>query len=424
MDARYIALAVPFFLVLIGIELLVNRRQGDLRYTFHDAVASMGCGMGQQILGLVTFTVRVGGYALAYEHLRVATISPRSVLAWVALIFGVDLGYYLYHRASHRISFFWATHIVHHQSEEYNLSTALRQSWLTGLTSWLFYVPLAIAGFPPVMFLTMSTFNTLYQFWIHTRAVKRIGWLELVLNTPSHHRVHHGVDPEYIDKNYAGIFIIWDRLFGTFTPEAREPVYGTVKPLRSFNPVWANVEHWVELAQRARRTRRLRDKLLVWVMPPEWQPADLGGPVTVPEVSRAEQRKYEVEAPRGLDVYGALGFAGAVAATTALLWGAASLSTWQLAAVVAVMTAQLGTWGGLVEAKPWAVPLEWARLWASAGVVAWLAHGSAAFPAVAAGAAALALGLSIWVGRYLGRRLPSAALSDATAGRAPGITAA
>ena len=171
MDARYIALAVPFFLVLIGIELLVNRRQGELRYTFHDAVASMSCGVGQQVIGLLIAFVRVGGYALVYEHLRVATLSPRSPLAWIVLLFGVDLGYYLYHWASHRVSFFWATHIVHHQSEEYNLSTALRQSWFTGLTSWIFYLPLAVAGFPPVMFVTMITLNTLYQFWIHTRAV-------------------------------------------------------------------------------------------------------------------------------------------------------------------------------------------------------------------------------------------------------------
>jgi alkylglycerol monooxygenase len=300
-DARYIALAVPFFLLLIGVELGVNRRQGDLRYTFHDAITSIGCGVGQQVLGVFMLAVRVGGYALVYEHLRVATLSPRSPLAWLALLFAVDLGYYAYHRASHRVAFFWATHIVHHQSEEYNLSTALRQSWFTGLTSWLFYLPLAVFGFPPVMYVAMVTLNTLFQFWIHTRAVGRLGWLELVLNTPSHHRVHHGINPKYIDRNYAGVFILWDRLFGTFKAEEEEPVYGTVQPLRSFNPLWANVEHWVELWGRARRTRRLRDKLLVWVTPPEWRSADLGGPVVVPEVSGATRPKYATAAPRGLD---------------------------------------------------------------------------------------------------------------------------
>ncbi|AKT42947.1 sterol desaturase family protein [Chondromyces crocatus] len=408
MDALYIALAVPFFLVLIGIELLVNRRQGDLRYTFHDAVGSMSCGIGQQVIGLLIAAVNVSGYALVYEHFRVTTMSPTSPLAWFALLLGVDLGYYVYHRASHRISFFWATHIVHHQSEEYNLSTALRQSWFTGLTSWMFYVPLAVLGFSPVMFVSMLTLNTLYQFWIHTRAVGRIGWLEHVLNTPSHHRVHHGTNPRYIDKNYAGIFIIWDRLFGTFTPEDDEPVYGTVKPLQSFNPLWANVEHFKELLHRSRKTRRLRDKLLVWVMPPEWMPQDLGGPVTVPEVSRETQRKYDVVVPRGLDLYGAVGFASLVAGTTLLLWGAPKLSFAELSWAAAVLVAGTATWGGLVEARAWAVPLEWARLAAAAGFVAWLAHETAHFPVAVAASVAIALGLSVWVGRYL-RRAPQEA---------------
>lgn len=415
MDARYIALAVPFFLLLIGIELAVNRRQGDLRYSFHDTVTSMGCGIGQQVLGLFMLAVRVGGYALVYEHLRVATLSPRSPLAWVVLLFALDLGYYAYHRASHRVAFFWATHIVHHQSEEYNLSTALRQSWFTGFTSWLFYLPLAVVGFPPVMYVAMLTLNTLYQFWIHTRAVGRLGFLESFLNTPSHHRVHHGVNPKYIDRNYAGVFIIWDRLFGTFRAEEEEPVYGTVKPLNSFNPVWANVEHFVELWDRARRTRRIRDKLLVWVMPPEWRPADLGGPVTVPEVSRASRARYAIEAPRGLDLYALVSFALAIAGATALLWFADAIALGPRAALAAIFIAGLASSGGLFEAKAWAVPLEWARLWAGAALAAWLAQGSAAFAPVAGGAAALALGLSVWVGRYWGRRLPEApALASAS----------
>lgn len=409
MDARYIALAVPFFLLLIGLELWVNRRQGDLRYTFHDAITSIGCGVGQQVLGLFTVAVGVGGYALVHEHLRVATVSARSPLAWLVLLFAVDLGYYAYHRASHRVAFFWATHIVHHQSEEYNLSTALRQSWFTGLTSWLFYLPLAIVGFPPVMYLTMVTFNTLFQFWIHTRAVDRLGWIELVLNTPSHHRVHHGINPKYIDRNYAGVFILWDRLFGTFKAEEEEPVYGTVEPLRSFNPVWANVEHWVELWDRARRTRRLRDKLLIWVTPPEWRPADLGGPVTVPEVSHASRPKYATTVPRGLDVYVLVGFVLAVAAATGLLWSTGELPLAPKVAVAAVLVVGLGSYGGLFEGKAWAVPLEWARLWAGAALVAWFARGTAAFAPVTGAAVAAALGLTVWVGLYRRGRQPGAA---------------
>jgi len=147
---------------------------------------------------------------------------------------------------------------------------ALRQSWFGPLFSWVFYVPLAIAGFPPVMFLITHTLNTLYQFFIHTRLVGRLGPLEHFMNTPSHHRVHHGINPQYIDKNYAGVFIIWDRLLGTFEPEGVEPVYGLVKPLGSFSPLWANVHRWVEIASLSRQSRRLRDKLWAWLAPPGW----------------------------------------------------------------------------------------------------------------------------------------------------------
>jgi alkylglycerol monooxygenase len=410
-DARAIAFAVPFFFLLIGIEILVNRRRGDVRYTFHDAVGSLSCGIGQQAIGVFLKVFEIGAYAWVYEHWRVATISHRSPIAWVVMLLGVDLGYFLYHWASHRVNFLWATHSVHHQSEEYNLSTALRQSWFTALTAWVFYVPLAIAGFPPLMFVLMHTFNTLYQFWIHTRAVGRLGWFEAIFNTPSHHRVHHGVDPIYIDKNYAGIFIFWDKLFGTFQREEREPVYGTVKPLASFNPVWANVEPFARLAAMSRRTRRLRDKLLVWVMPPEWMPEDLGGKAVIPEVSRATQRKYDVAAPRGLDAYVAVQFALVTAATMGLLWYEASLPIAEASAIVAAIVVTLVTWSGLFEAKPWAVPLEWARLAGASLLGATLARGTAAFVPLAAGTVIAAIAFGVWASRYRARRLGAPAPS-------------
>src|SRR5262249_23680859 len=158
---------------------------------------------GEQVIQAFAIPITVGIYAWTYAHHRLMTQSPRSVVAWVILFFAVDFLYYAYHRASHRVNFLWAGHVVHHQSEEYNLSVALRQSWFgQQLTEWVFFIPLALAGFPPSMFLVMLTLNTLYQFWIHTRLVRRLGPLEWFLNTPSHHRVHHGVNPRYIDRNY------------------------------------------------------------------------------------------------------------------------------------------------------------------------------------------------------------------------------
>ncbi|MCC6551482.1 MAG: sterol desaturase family protein [Polyangiaceae bacterium] len=419
MDARYIVVAIPFFFLLIGAELVAGRRRRESLYRFHDSITSLSCGVGMQLLLVLRVGAEAGIYAVLYERFRIATISPSSALAWIALLFGVDLGYYVYHWANHRVGFLWAMHIVHHQSEEYNLSTALRQSWFTSLVSWVFYVPLAVIGFPPAMLLAMRTLNTLYQFWIHTRAVGRLGFLEAFLNTPSHHRVHHGIDPQYIDKNYAGIFILWDRLFGTFRREEEEPVYGTVEPLSSWNPAWANVEHYVALARRARQTRRLRDKLLVWVMPPEWRPADLGGPVAVPEVSRASQTKYLSSTPRGMNVYVVVGFTITAVAVSALLSFQTKLDLPARAGAVVILLAGLSVWGGLFEARRWAVPLEWGRLAAAVALAAWLARGTASFAPVVAAAAAAALVLSLWAARYRHPRPPIAAHAGLTSGGAP-----
>jgi sterol desaturase/sphingolipid hydroxylase (fatty acid hydroxylase superfamily) len=404
MDALVIALAIPVFFLLIALELMLARRRKERAFAFHDSVNSLSCGIGQQVIGLLTAAAKAAGYAFVYERFHVATISPRSPVAWIALLFAVDLAYYVYHWASHRVNFLWATHVVHHQSEEYNLSTALRQSWFTSFTSWIFYLPLAVVGFPTVMFVAMYTLNTLYQFWIHTRVVHRVGFLEAFLNTPSHHRVHHGIDPAYIDKNYAGIFIVWDRLFGTFQQETREPVYGTVKPLASWNPFWANVEPWVNLVALMRRPRRLRDKLFFLIAPPEWRPADLGGDVTIPDVSRAAQRKYDTLTPRSLDAYVGVAFSLLVGGITAMLAFQSKLGVDGQALAAASLLFGLLTPGALFEARRWAVPVEWLRLGLLVAFAAWLARGSALLVPVTAGAGALALVLAIWVGRYRNRR--------------------
>jgi hypothetical protein len=181
----------------------------------------------------------------------------------------------------------WAVHVVHHSSEHYNLSTALRQPVADPLGTFAPYGLLSLFGVRPELVSLARDVNLLYQYWIHTDTVRSIGPFEEALNTPSHHRVHHGVNPQYIDKNYAGVFIIWDHLFGTFEPEGVEPVYGLVKPLGSFNPLWANLHYWVEMARMARQTRRLPDKLRAFVAPPEWRPGDLGGTLTIPEPDRA-----------------------------------------------------------------------------------------------------------------------------------------
>jgi sterol desaturase/sphingolipid hydroxylase (fatty acid hydroxylase superfamily) len=403
MEEKYVAFAIPFFLVAIGIELLVARAQGDVRYRFQDSINSLSCGVGQQVLEPFLRALGLAGYLFLYSRARLLTVPTSSVWGWVALLFGVDFAYYVFHRASHRINFLWASHVVHHQSEEYNLSTALRQSWIEILFQPAFYLPLAILGFHPGAYIAMSTLNTLYQFWIHTRTVNRLGALEWFMNTPSHHRVHHGINPKYIDKNYAGVFIVWDRLLGTFQEEEDEPVYGTVKPLASWNPLWANVTYWVEMAQMARATSRLADRLKVWFMPPEWRPLDLSngvGYVTIPEASRETQKKYEQRVPLGLSAYVAVSFAAVAAITGAFLWFADEAPFALLAAACALILATMIVWGGLFEGKRWAVPMEAARICATALFALWFARESPRFVAVAILVIAVSLVMAAWVLRY------------------------
>ncbi len=417
MDARAIAIAIPFFLVLIGVEILVDRARVKRGlaplYRFADAITSLSCGVGQQVLGvLVLGAIGVAAYAGLYAHARLFDLPAGSPLVWALAFVLTDLGYYAYHRASHRVNFFWATHVVHHSSEEYNLSTALRQSWFTTITSWLFYVPLALIGVPPIVFALCTTLNTLYQFWIHTRAVGKLGWFERVFNTPSHHRVHHAIDPEYIDKNYAGVFIVWDKLFGSFIEERNEPAYGTVKPLESFDPVWANFEGFAKLWQMSRATKKLGDKLLVWVMPPEWRPADLGGVVTIPPVP-ANRRKYDVPTTRALEIYVASQFLVAVGVVFVMLWFKAELGLAERATLAGLTLWALYGWGALFERRRHAVALELARLVATAAGLSWIASTSSYAAQAAVGSVLLSLLSGLLLAR--GRKLPEGELAEPTA---------
>ena len=400
MDGRAVALAIPLFFLLIGFELVADRkrkRRGqEPLYRFADSISSLSCGVGQQVLQTL-FLNALGAvtYLFVWEHARLLDLSQGSPLTWVAAFVLVDLCYWVYHWASHRVNFFWAMHVVHHSSEEYNLSTALRQSWLTNLTSWIFYLPAALLGVPPFVFVLCLTLNILYQFWIHTRLVGKLGPLELVFNTPSHHRVHHGIDPEYIDKNYGGVFIVWDRLFKTFVEERAEPSYGTVKPLSSFNPFWANVELFVHLAKMSQRTRKVSDKILVWLKPPEWQPEDLGGVVTVPPVDKATRVKHGAAARGRVSRYIVGQFAVVTVIVFALLWQSASLGMAELSLGSALVLCALAVWGGLLEAKRWAVPMEVLRLLALAGAAAYLVSRGPVW--VGAAGAAVATASAFWL---------------------------
>ncbi|MBY0541773.1 MAG: sterol desaturase family protein [Sphingobacteriaceae bacterium] len=361
MKVDYIALSIPIFFLLIGIELAYDFYKKLKYYRFNDSISNLSQGIGSQLTGLFMKTTLFFGYKYIFEHWRIFEL-PNNIWVWIILFIAVDFCYYWFHRMSHQINALWAAHIVHHQSEEYNLTVALRQSWFQSWFSWVFYLPLALLGFEPLMFLTLSSFNTLYQFWIHTRGIKNMGFLEHILNTPSHHRVHHGSNPKYIDKNHAGTLIIWDKLFGTFQKEEEEVYYGITSPLASWNPVWANVHYWVELLNTAKKADNITDKVKVFIKPPGWFPANLGGFKYAPEIDVMNYKKYDSTYSSKIIRYVSFQFMIALGVGSALLFLNSKLDITQVILIVLFTIATLITCGALLENKSWLKYFEYSRL--------------------------------------------------------------
>jgi alkylglycerol monooxygenase len=398
MPVNYVVLAIPVFLALILLELVITRIQEKDFYRLSDSINDLSCGIIDQLLTVFLKTALFAGYVFVYEHYRLFSM-PGSPAAWVACLLGVDFLYYWFHRTGHEVNAFWAAHVVHHQSEEYNLAVALRQGAFQPAFSWVFYLPLALLGFPPLMFLTVSSIDTLYQFWIHTRAIGRLGPLELVLNTPSNHRVHHGRNPKYIDRNHGGILIVWDRLFGTYQKEEEEPAYGITTPLRSFNPVWAHLHYWVELGGKARRATRLADKVLIFLKPPGWHPEELGGFTPAPEVD-PRHVTYDTTAPSGLALYVFVQFVVSLAAASALLFRQGDLALGARAACATAIVVTLVTLGGLLDRRPWAFSLEAVRICLLAIAMVVAAKTGTFSVMVSMLSTGAALGLLAWLMRY------------------------
>jgi alkylglycerol monooxygenase len=357
MELNFIALAIPFFFLFIGVELWVAHRRKQRVYRLPDALADLGCGILQQTAGLFTKGVLLAGYVFFYDRFRLFPFEARSVLTWVVAWVAVDFLYYWWHRLSHTVNFLWAAHIVHHQSEDYNLAVALRQSVTTGATAWVFYLALAFLGIPPAVMAATVALSTLYQFWIHTELVGKLGFLERIINTPSLHRVHHAINPAYLDKNFAATFMIWDQLFGSFRVEDEPCRFGITHPLRSFNPVWAQVHYWVDLAKASFQTPRWADKLRVWFASPAWHAP--GVEVPLPPATTA---KYDVEAPAGIRRYVLVHFALLAAATFLTMLRESQIPPLALAVLAGLIGLSLLAWSGLLERKSWGVPIEAARL--------------------------------------------------------------
>ena len=266
-----IQLAIPAFIALMFVEAVAGAILRRDLYGVKDAAASIAMGLGSAFVDLLAKALQF--WVLTLLH-RFAIFSIGfQWWAWILLFFGDEFSYYWFHRVSHECRLFWASHVVHHSSQRYNLSTALRQTWTGSFMSFIFWMWLPIIGFAPAMIMTMKALSLLYQFWIHTEIVRSMGPLEAVLNTPSHHRVHHGANPQYIDRNHGGTLIIWDKLFGTFEPEdpADPPRFGLTKNIQSYNLLRIAFHEWLDMFQDARTAPGWRNKLRYIFGNPGWR---------------------------------------------------------------------------------------------------------------------------------------------------------
>ena len=248
-------LAIPIFVLTMAIEAFVLRRKGQ-PYDLKDTATSLSGGIGKLVVDTFAKGFTFAVFSILYEH-RIASLGD-GVGGAVALVLCEDLCFYMYHRTCHEVRLFWAIHVVHHSSDRYTLATALRQSWTSPFMGFFFWMPLPLLGFRPEHVALAGALSLLYQYGLHTETIGRLGVFEWVMNTPSHHRVHHGSNPQYIDRNHAGIFISWDRLFGTFEPEVEKPVYGLTKPVGTHNPVRVQFDEFVAIVRDAVQAKNLR----------------------------------------------------------------------------------------------------------------------------------------------------------------------
>lgn len=354
--SKVIVFATPVFLLLIAVEYFWGRRvkrHGSAGYRLNDTLNSISLGMMGQLGGILSKALTFGIYTAVFSSVA---LYPNTSFwsTWygvlLALIF-YDFCYYWLHRAGHEVALFWAAHVVHHQSQAYNLSTALRQSSSGSLLGWIFYLPMAVAGVPPIIFGTVALIDLLYQFWVHTEHVGKLGWFDRVFCSPSNHRVHHAVNDGYLDKNYGGVLVIWDRLFGSFKEEDTPCIYGTRKPLESWDPIWANAEVYGTLLQDSWHARSWSDKLRTWFKPPGWRAADVSERFPRAAFDMAAVKTFNPPMNRALQVFAAIQFALLLTGVASFLWVADSLPRAQAAVGVVALWAGMWALGAAMQAR-------------------------------------------------------------------------
>ncbi len=363
--------AIPFFFLAMAIEFGYGLWRGRNTYRINDSVSSLFMGTLRTASKLVLIGVGGAVFAAIEDHYALWRMDTGHWATWVFAFVAYDLCYYWNHRIGHERQVFWASHVAHHQSEEYNLTTALRQTSTGFLLSWLFYIPLFLVGVPAEVYVTVASANLIYQYWVHTEHIPKLGWYEWIFVTPSNHRVHHAQNDIYVDRNYGGVFILWDRLFGTFQEELDEEscIYGIRGPLHTFSPLWANTHIYVGMTQDAWRARDWRDKLHVLWARTGWRPADVAERYPREKTDLSDFHKYDPQASAPVNVYALVQLVVVMAVGIALLF-IPGLSWATNATVVALMLFTMVCIGHWLDGER-ALNLELSRL-VLVGAAAWL----------------------------------------------------
>jgi len=397
-----IAIAVPFFLALILAEFIYGIIRGRNTYRLNDTINSLSMGSLSSLSGLMI----VGGSALIYEFVvnafALTQLSADSTLVWIATFIFYDLAYYWKHRLGHEVALFWGSHVSHHQSEDYNLGTALRQTSID-FHGFLFLIPFFIAGVPGEVLVATVSLNLIYQFWVHTQHVPALGPIEWIMVTPSNHRVHHARNDQYVDKNYGGVFIIWDRIFGTYQDElAEEPaVYGLRKPLNSWNPLWANTHVYWRLLVDFVKIKGIKNKTQLLFKRPGWLPE--GYAKTCKATPIDLRSKYDPPVAGATKAYVFGQFLITVAVSLSLAGLATLASPVELWAAAGFIVLSLFTHGYILDNRRLAAPLESARLLLAIALAFLLPLGSmlSALLGFSAAASLIVVGISIALQRNI-----------------------
>ncbi len=363
MNPAYILLVIPFFFLAMGIEWAYGYSRKKKWYRLNDSINNLVIGLGQQLWSLLSKVFLLRVYAVIYDNYAFIHITPTWWSFVIALV-AFDFFFYWAHRWGHEMNVFWAAHLVHHQSEEYNLSVALRQSWFHNILAFVIFLPIPFLGIDPKIFGLAAVFQTLYQFPIHTKAIGKLHpWIEYWFNTPSHHRVHHAINTKYLDKNHAGMFMIWDRMFGTFMEEENETeiYYGITTQLKSWNPVWANTHYFVEMFQKARNMKWL-DKFKMIFAAPGWLPDYLGGTAPIQEPTKSNFTKYDADTNTYFKIYVVIQYFIMLGGAILYMTHFKEMSLFYKTIFFLLIMITMLITGAIFENKRWVVYAEYARL--------------------------------------------------------------